>query len=473
MTYAIHTASGSSRRNNIDLTRISWLKKTLFCAALFMLLPVPVMQYIGEESWYTLTAYEMAVNHQWGYQTLMGFELSKTPLFNWLIIAMTTITGWQHLEMAPRLVSVLSSWGSAAVVFYMARRLYPERSTTPWLAALIYLTMGEVSFWYGWLGYADACFGFFIFASIAALWVAIEDGHAGWFALALLLIITAFMVKNISCYAVFGLAGITLLWRLKRWHLLLKPVFLLPGILALCAPLLYQHYFVPAGSNIEGALTHALYNFTGHSLFDYLKHWISYPLLFLARAFPVTLILIWLYWREKQRFTLDGGMQTLLWLLVICLAPFWFSAGGTPRYLIPFYGMLALLLIGLTIQLDQQRLKLVGKALLIVIILKIPFSVLVLPYIKDWMPERSIVAVVDDIYSITNGQMIRTMNDVSTGLSIGAYLNVRTPDDQVFKWYTPGETAVYILSEVKNPEYGKLVKQYRVRGNETYLYWKP
>ena len=135
------------------------LKKTVFIAALVMLLPLPVMQYIGEESWYTLSAYEMFVNHKWWHQTLMGFDLSKTPMFNWLIIAVAQVIGWEHLDIAPRVVSVFSTWGSAFVVYKMARHLYPQHNHTPWLAALIYLTMGEVSFWYGWLGYADATFG--------------------------------------------------------------------------------------------------------------------------------------------------------------------------------------------------------------------------------------------------------------------------------------------------------------------------
>jgi len=449
------------------------LIKATFVAAAFMLLPLPVMQYIGEESWYTLSAYEMHIHHNWWHQTLMGFDLTKTPLFNWFIIAAAQITGWEHLEIAPRLVSVVSTWASAWVVFKLSCRFFPQHHHAGWLAALIYLTMGEISFWYGWLGYADNTFGFFIFAAISCMWIAIEDEKPAWFVAALSLISIAFLVKNISCYAIFGLAGMVLLQRHQQWKLLLKPLFLLPGLLAISVPWLYQSLFIHAGSNTSGAILHAMLNFKGYGLMAYLYHWISYPALFLARGFPVTLLLIWFFWREKQRYAMHDKLWTLLWLLLICLAPFWFSAGGTPRYLIPFYGLLALLVTGLTLQLDQQKSAQVFKVLLIIIAVKIPYSFGVLPYIKDWRPERDILAVVEDIMQTTNGKPLRTLNDVSTGLSIGAYIDVRSPPEQFFRWYDGKEKQVYILSEVADPKLGQQVKYYHLQGNHTYLYWQP
>jgi len=448
------------------------IKKTVLLAALVMLLPLPVMQYIGEESWYTLSAYEMFANHKWWHQTLMGFDLSKTPMFNWLIIAVAQVIGWEHLDVAPRVVSVLSTWGSAFVVYRMTRHLYPQHHNAPWLAALIYLTMGEVLFWYGWLGYADATFGFFIFSAISTLWLAIEKEKLPLLIASLLLITLAFMVKNASCYAVYGLAGIVLLQRHQRWRLLLNPLFLIPGLLALAVPWAYPTYFIQLGSS-DDTLIHAMLNFKGFGLFDYVYHWISYPTIFIARAFPVTLLLIWFFWREKQRYSMDANMVTLLWLLLVCLAPFWFSAGGTPRYLIPFYGIFALLLIGFTLQLDGEKMKTVFKVMVIVIIMKIPFSLVALPYIKDWRPERDIKVVVEDILQTTGQSTVRTRNDVATGLSIMAYMDVRMPPEKHIRWYDGSERQVFILCDTKIPELGEIVKSYRLRGDDVYLYWQP
>jgi len=445
---------------------------TLF-AGLAMLLPLPVMQYVAEESYYTLGAYEMFVSGDWWHQSIFGMYWPKTPLYNWLIVAVAQLIGWENLHIAARIVSVSATLGSATVVFFMTRRFYPVHADLPWRAALIYLTMGEVFFWYGWLGYADATFGFFIFAAIACLWIAIEDISLPWLLLSALLIALAFFTKNISCYLMYISAGLVLIYRYRHWKLLLNPLYIVPVLAAFSFPWVYQNIILGGGSNTGVAVGDALRNFIGYDILVYLKHWLTYPLLFLSRAFPVTLLLLWFYFRDKQRYSLDHVQCTLVMILILCLFPYWLSATGTPRYLIPFYGLLALLLTGLTLQLDKRKVAVVFKTLLIIIVLKIPFSFAVLPYIKDWRPERDIVAVVEDIMQISKGKPVRTLDDVSTGLSIGAYIDVRTPHDQFVRWYDGKEKQVYILSEVKDPKLGKLVKYWRLQGNHTYLYWKP
>lgn len=440
-----------------------------------MFLPLPIMQYVAEESYYALGSYEIFVDKHWWYQSIFGLAWPKTPLFNWLIIGVAQVIGWQHLEIATRIVSVSASLASAAVVFFMARRLFPEQLHTPWLGAIIYLTMGEVSFWYGWLGYADATFGFFIFAAICCLWIAIEDERIKWLLLSLSFISLAFLTKNISCYVIYISAGLILLWRHQSWHLLIRPLFIIPVVTSFSLPWIYQHLIldIDSSGNTSVAVGDALRNFLGYGLMSYIYHWLTYPLLFLLRAFPVTLLLIWFYVKERQRYHLDRNLRTLLYILLLSLLPFWLSATGTPRYLVPFYGLLALLLTGLTLQLNSQRTTLLFKALIVVIVLKIPYSFAALPYIKDWRPERDIRAVVEDIMQITDGKSVRTQNDVSTGLSIGCYINVRTPHDEYVRWYDGKERGIYIISEVEDPALGELKKQWRLQGNHTYLYWKP
>ncbi len=455
------------------MNHIKPLKRAILFAALFMLLPLPVMQYVGEESYYALGAYEMFVRGIWSHQSLFGLDMPKTPLFSWMTLAVSHVIGWQHLDIAPRIVSVFSSWGAALITFKMARRLFPRHAHAAWMAALIYLTMGEVFFWYGWLGYADATFSFFIFAAIACLWVAVEDQRAAFCLLSVVMISLAFMVKNISCYAIFGIASLVLLHRYQRWHLLKHPVFVLSALLAISVPWLYQHYVIQTDANASMALRHALDNFNGYSFFAYLKHWFTYPALFFARGFPVTVLLLWFYWRQQQRYKMDSNLITLVWLLTATIAPFWFSAGGTPRYLIPFYGLLALLLTGFVLQLDTKKTAAVFKVIIFIIILKIPFSLAVLPYIKDWRPQRDIKTVVEEIANITQTHQIYTANDVATGLSIAAYLDVQLPPEKYIRWYRGSEHQAYVLAEVKTPDLGKLIKMWPLRGDHVYLYWRP
>ncbi len=449
------------------------LKFLVLLAGLAMLLPLPVMQYVGEESYYTLSAYEIYVTGDWWHQSIFGNYWPKTPLYNWLIIAMAQTIGWDHLEIAARMVSVFATLASAAIVFMMSKRLFGKDNQIPWLAALIYLTMGEVSFWYGWLGYADATFGFFIFAAIAFLWVAIEDRKLSFYIVSLILITLAFMVKNISCYALYGASGLILLHRMRQWALLKQPIIWGLGLVTLLFPWLYQHVLLSTGSNTSVAIGDALRNFTGYSLSDFLQHWITYPAIFLARAFPITLMLIWFFLHHKQHFEFRHVHITLSLILLACLAPFWLSAAGTPRYLIPLYGLLALLLTGLVIQLQPDRLRIVIKTMAIIILLKVPYSLAILPYIKDWREGRDLNAVAEEILQLTEGHTVRTWDDVSTGLSIGAYMDVRLPPEKYIRWYDGNEKQVYILYDHLSPKLGKLVKSYRLRGDDVHLYWQP
>jgi len=459
--------------NKIDFSRIQRLRLLCVLAAAAMLLPVPIMQFVGEESYYAVSAIEMHITGDYWHHLILGMVWPKTPLYLWLAIGWANILGWEHIDIALRLVSVISTWVAALAVGLLARHLFRSSPNSGWLAALIYLSMGEISFWYGWLGYADANFGMFVFTSISALWLAIERQHIGWFLLSLLLVSMAYLSKNIAAYYFYGVAGLVLLYRMRRWHLLLRPSFIVPGILALLVPWWYQTTFVHAGSNSMVAIRDGLRNFHGYNLLEYIKHWFSYPAIFFFRALPVSFFLFWLLIKRKQVLSVKSENLTVLLVLAACFLPFWISAGGSPRYLVPFYALAAILFTGLLLQLEAGKQTLAIKLMVVVLILKIPYSLVVLPYIKDWRPNRSLLAVTEDILQRTEGETVRTLDDIASGLSIAAYLDVRLPPEKYIRWYSSGEHGVYIMVDLPDVSLGRLVRDYPIRGRHIYLYWKP
>ena len=439
-----------------------------------MLLPLPIMQYVGEEGLYAMKSYEMFVRGDYWHPSILGYVWPHPPLYHWPIIGICQLIGWEHVDIAIRLVSVTASWLSAITVFLTARQLFREHRQAGWLAALVYLSMGEVSFWYGWLGYADATFGFFIFSAIAALWLALEKRHVPLFLLSLILISLAFLTKNFTAYILYSLAGLVLLQRLGRWRLLLHPGFIIPGVAALGVPWLFQLLVVQSGSsNAITTFRDAMRNFSGHGILDYLKHWLTYPLLFAFRAMPVSLVLIWLWLRRKVTFERHPTLVTLTLVLAVCFAPFWVSAGGTPRYLVPLYGLVALLLTCLLLQLEPAHYRLALKAIVVVVILKIPYSLGILPYIKDWRPERDVKAVAVEIANIVGDKPLLSHNDVSTGLAVAAYLDVWQHRNPPIVWDYGKAHGVYVLAETSEPATGELVQKWPLRGDTVYLYWRP
>ncbi|MDX8404594.1 MAG: glycosyltransferase family 39 protein [Mariprofundus sp.] len=442
-------------------------------AAFFMLLPLPVMQYVGEEGLMAIKSYEMFVRDDWLHPSILGMIWPHSPLWHWPVIAISKIIGWEHVDIAVRLVSVIATWLTALSAGVMAHWLFKQQYVhAGWLCALVYLCMGEVAFWYGWLGYVDATFGLFIFSAIALLWRAIADEHIGWFTGSLLLISLAFMTKNITAYALFGAAGLVLIWRLQRWHLLKNPLFLSATLLALTVPVLWQGFIVPVGANTATTtFKDILRNYTGYGAWAFLSHWLSFPLVFLFRALPVSLFLAWLWLRRKQRFERDATLTTLSLVLLICFLPFWISAGATPRYLVPLYGLVALLLTGLLLQLDAMRMRQALLLLALIVIIKIPYSIGILPYIKDWRPERDVKIIAEEIIKATDDAPLFTQNDVASGLAVTAYIDVWRQDrPPVTWWYDNNPVTAYIIAEVETPALGRLVRSWRLRGDHVYLY---
>jgi hypothetical protein len=109
------------------------------------------------------------------------------------------------------------------------------------------------------------------------------------------------------------------------------------------------------------------------------------------------------------------------------------------------------------------------------VLLKIPYSFGILPYIKDWRPERNVKVVAEEIMRLTAEAPLRTQNDVSTGLAIAAYLDAWQQDREPVRWYheQDQEKGVFIMAEAETPRLGKLIKTWRLRGDTVYLYWQP
>jgi 4-amino-4-deoxy-L-arabinose transferase-like glycosyltransferase len=447
--------------------------KILTClAAAFMLLPLPVMQYVGEEGLMALKSYEMFVRNDWLHPSILGGIWPHSPLWHWPVIAISQLIGWEHVDIAVRLVSVAASWLTALSAGLMAHWLFNRQyAHAGWLCALTYLTMGEVAFWYGWLGYVDATFGLFIFSAIAMLWRALADEHAGLFIISLLLISLAFMTKNITAYALFGAAGLVLTWRLHRWHLLKRPIFPLAILLALGVPVLWQSFIVLPGSNTATiTINDVLRNFAGYGPLAFVWHWLSFPPIFLFRALPVSLFLAWLWLRRKHCMQPDHTLVTLALVLLICFLPFWISAGATPRYLVPLYGLAALLLTALMLQLKPHQLRQACLLMALIVLVKIPYSLGILPYIKDWRAERDVKAVAHEIMQMTDDAPLFTENDVASGLAVTAYIDVWRQDRPPVTWWPGANTASYVITEVATPSLGRLMKSWRLRGDEVYLY---
>jgi len=127
-------------------------------------------------------------------------------------------------------------------------------------------------------------------------------------------------------------------------------------------------------------------------------------------------------------------------------------------------------LTGLLLQLDARRIHQGVMLMGLIVLLKIPFSLAVLPYIKDWMPERDVKQVAREVMQLTTDAPLLTENDVATGLAIAAYIDVWRQDRPPVIWNSDRAARAYVLAEVETPALGRLVKYWPLRGDHVYLY---
>ena len=63
-------------------------------AALFILLPLPVMQYVGEDGLMAIKTYEMFIRDDWLHPSILGMIWPHSPLWHCPVIAISHLIGW-------------------------------------------------------------------------------------------------------------------------------------------------------------------------------------------------------------------------------------------------------------------------------------------------------------------------------------------------------------------------------------------
>ena len=132
------------------------------------------VQFTGEEAIYSIIPFEMAESGRYIEPTIYGEAYRRPPLLNWLVIGLVSLGGWEYTVFYLRLLSSVSSVLSSVLIFlFLFKHVGLTRSAAV-LGAVFYLVCWQVLGGYGWKGYSDAVFGFFVMSSILLAWLAIE-----------------------------------------------------------------------------------------------------------------------------------------------------------------------------------------------------------------------------------------------------------------------------------------------------------
>jgi len=430
--------------------RLFWLAGLTYAITLFS------VQYTGEEAVYTLQSYEMWYRGEYLVPTQLGEPYQRPALYNWLIMAFSWLLGWDKVLMAARLVSALSSLASGLLLAWFVRRVWNDRLRAAF-SAMVFISLWDVLGYYGWLAYSDAPFGFFCLTGMLFAWLAVRERSLVWLTVALLGACCGFMTKALTAYIFYGVAMLISLWRMKAWRFTLSPVGWLLHLAALTPPLWWR-LRTPSGAGMVHDISDKL---GGLGLLPYLKQITSFPLMTLGNLLPLGALALWVMWRQRkdQAPATDENMRLAAWIALVNFLPYWLAPQSGGRYLLPLYGLLALLVSAPLYATPELR-RLATRWVMAAIAFKVVIAAWAFPaYTHKIRPD--IAAIAADVERITADQPLYS-NDVAwVGLSVAATLDVarapRPPLEMAGKDMLDG----FILVEAPDPAQGQVVKAYK------------
>ena len=297
--------------SRLDSPARLWLLYALAAASFLTTLHLP---YIGEEAVYTVSSIEMWTQRDFLVPTLFGSLYGRPPLYNWLIIPLANLFGWDHVLVAARLVTACASVLTGLVLAWLSRNLTGDRTLAAF-AALIYLS-GDMLFYRGWLAYSDPLFGMFVFAAIACVWVGLEQDRPLLIWMAIVALTCAFLTKVETAYLFYGISLSVLLAIRREYRMrLLRPSPISAHVAGVAAFLIW-HHIASGGTDLQDSNTadHILNKLSTVDLADYFRQLVLFPLETFAELLPVSVVAAWFWVRDRKRHVaVDSQPAALPW----------------------------------------------------------------------------------------------------------------------------------------------------------------
>ncbi len=449
-----------------DVTRLWWL----YVIATAAFLPAIWFHYVGEEAIFPISSLEMWYRGEWLEQLFYGASLKHNPLYNWLIIPLASLAGWEHMLGAARAITIAATVGIGGVLAWLCRALYQDDAFAAF-AALVYLTLADVFFYRGWLAYADPLFAFFVFGAVACLWVACARRSDGLLALAIAALTCAFLTKALTAYAFYGAAVLVLIAQKEHRSFLLGPASWAVHIVGAVLPLAWL-YFVPhnTGQGVR-MFDEIVTKLAPTNLGDYALKLMAYPFDTALRLAPVLFIAGYYAWRNRSVMSrgLDLHCRIALWIALLGYLPYWLAPQSAIRYLMPLYPLAGFAIARVLWEAGAPAIAVTRRWLIAVIVLKLALVLVLFPQYQERYRGRNFEAAAVDIQQRAAGQTLYTLSDNATGMSVTAHLDIlRLPAPPLT--FPPQQwESGFIIVQVPDARLGRVIAEYRLGGNILYL----
>ncbi|WP_333784729.1 glycosyltransferase family 39 protein [Thermocrinis sp.] len=313
----------------------------IFLTLLSLLPNLSSYVFRNEEALRVYVAYQMVKTGNYFQLYVLGEPYyNKPPLFNWLIALYSNFIPWS--ELTARAVSLTSLVLCAIVIFLFSRRTFGDYSMSV-LSSLVFLTFGNVLFFYGYLAEIDTTYTLFVFITISSLYIWSFGAGFVWGILGAFFAGLSTLLKGFPSYAFYFLTLLALSLYHRRLGTLLSKKVLFMHLITLVVPLLWL-------INTEHPITYLKTLFyesfsrVSHQEFSRIVHFFTYPLENFKDLMPhsvLFLISVYILFKEK-RLHVPSPIKALLLIFLFNYLPYLY-AKSAGRYIMPLYPVLAII----------------------------------------------------------------------------------------------------------------------------------
>ena len=355
----------------------------ILLAFLSMLPSINFYSLSFEETTRAIVAFEMSHGGSYFQPTILGENYyNKPPLFNWLIVISSHFFGWDTITA--RAVSLFFTLANTLLVSLFAYRLFKNLEISL-LSGLIFITFGDVLYWYGWLAEIDITLTFFVFLLFITIFEYYRTEREIYAVLSGFISGLIFMLKGFPAFAFYGLSLIALIFFKKNPLIILRKEFLVAHVIFLIT----SFWWIPLSGNPE-AYVKRLWEESfarvesSTDISKFLQHLVSYPLLHIKQLLPSSLFLILLFIYRRLRLEVPSTLKFLLTLIGFNYIPYILSATSQGRYVLPLAPIVAVFMSYIFYRFFNSSWR---KALLIsflvVIFFRALFGFLYLPFLEE------------------------------------------------------------------------------------------
>ena len=438
----------------------------LLALSVICFIPTLFYYYVGEEAVFTLNSIEMWQHQEFRSVIMYGSVGGRPPLFNWLMIPLTRLMGWEHVLTASRIVTVAATVGTGLILAWLAQQLW-RNQTISWVAATLYLVTADVALYRGWLSYADPLFSMWIVFSIALIWVACLRGSLILILAAMVAAFAAFLTKAFTAYVFLGVSGLILLTQPDYRRFLLHYRTIIVFGVGLLLPVLWFAFGTHDAGQGGGMYHDMADKLVGLDLSKYALRLLAYPTEIFLRLMPASLFVAYFMVYQRKVAYGNAAVKTALLIsgfnfLLYLLAPY-----GGARYVMPIYAFVVLAAAYLVVQhASPFHIK---KWIVGMLVIELLLRVFAFPYYQKAYRGENFKKMAQVIVSQFGRYPLFITSTDYIGISVAAFIDTLRLDQPAIT-LPPADfkNGIVITSKTQSVE-GQLLKKITINGYSVYL----